>query len=309
MRSKISIITPSFNRSSLIVEAIESVLAQNYPSFEHIVVDGGSTDGTLSLLTKYPHIKLISEPDNGMYDALNKGIRIATGEILGFLNSDDFYEPQIFNTIAESFAIRNVDAVIGGANFFYENSEGTREYFFQSTPPLTHNYWKTIIIGSPIFNAWFFKKPVFDLIGMFDSSYMIAGDRDLLLRFALFGLSYARLDEVIYHYRVHPGSLSMNQDWVHSSKFIDENLHLIDRFQDDPRMPDLASKLFRQFRTRETVTGALRSIRSNNWKQAIAFSELGNRYDHFWPANFMFRTFAGIGRAIRRRYGTLPPQI
>jgi glycosyltransferase involved in cell wall biosynthesis len=293
----------------MIVEAIESVLAQNYPSFEHIVIDAGSTDGTLGLLTKYPHLKLINEPDNGMYDALNKGIRIATGEILGFLNTDDFYEPYIFAKLADIFTKRNVEAVIGTANFFLEDSEGTREYFFQSTPPLTHNYWKTLIIGSPIFNAWFFKKSVFDLIGMFDASYIIAGDRDLLLRFALFGLSYSRLDEVIYHYRYHPGSLSMNQDWLHSSKFIDENLRLINRYQDDPRMPDLASPLFRQFRTRETITGASRSIRSGNWKQAKTYSMQGFYYDHFWLAKFVIRAFTGIVRAILRRFTALPPQV
>jgi len=293
----------------MILKAIESVLAQNYPSFEHIVVDGGSTDGTLSLLTKYPHIKLISEPDNGMYDALNKGIRIATGEILGFLNSDDFYEPQIFHSIADNFTLRNVDAVIGIAKFFLEDSEGLREYFFQSTPPLTHNYWKTLIIGSPIFNAWFFKKPVFDLIGMFDSSFMIAGDRDLLLRFALFGLSYTRLEEVIYHYRYHPGSLSMNQDWLHTSKYINENLRLINRYQGDPRMPDLASKLFGQFRSRETITGASHSIRTGNWEQAKTYSTQGFYYDHFWHFKFVVRAFTGIVRTILRRYGILPPQV
>ena len=73
----ISIITPSFNRCGMITQAIESVLAQNYPHFEHIIVDGGSTDGTLDILSKYSHLKIISEPDKGMYDALNKGLNIA----------------------------------------------------------------------------------------------------------------------------------------------------------------------------------------------------------------------------------------
>ena len=83
---------PCLNRVNLIREAIESVLAQDYPNFEHIVIDGGSTDGTLDVLREYRHLKLISEPDNGLYDAVNKGIRLAQGELIGWLNSDDVYD-------------------------------------------------------------------------------------------------------------------------------------------------------------------------------------------------------------------------
>ena len=309
MPPKITILTPSFNRASMIVEAIESVLAQNYPSFEHVIIDGGSTDGTLGLLARYPHIKIISEPDQGMYDALNKGLGLATGEIIGFLNTDDFYEPHIFTKIANLFTERNKDAVVGIAKYFVESSDGAREYFSQTRLPLPPRYWHELITGNPAFNAWFFKKTAFNLLGMFDNSYKIAGDRDLLIRFALLGLSYEGIEEVFYHYRFHSGSLSMNQDWLHFSKVINENLQLVNHFSQDPRMPDFALTQLRQLRTRETITATFRSARSGNWQQAKTYSMLGLRSDYFWPLKFVFRSFEGILRAIVRIFVDIPPQM
>jgi len=100
--NKISIVTPSFNSAKFIEDCIQSVLNQNYLNFEHIIIDGGSTDGTIEI-KKYPHLKWISEPDEGIYDAMNKGIKLSSGEIIGILNSDDFYEPNIFMSIATIF--------------------------------------------------------------------------------------------------------------------------------------------------------------------------------------------------------------
>ncbi len=114
-----SVITPSFNRVEFVRTAIESVLAQHYEPFEHIIMDGGSTDGTLELLASYPHLRVVSEPDQGLYDALNKGISMARGEIIGQLSSDDFYAPGIFSLIAELFSQNpEADAVSGGARIF-----------------------------------------------------------------------------------------------------------------------------------------------------------------------------------------------
>ncbi|MBE3118097.1 MAG: glycosyltransferase [Candidatus Atribacteria bacterium] len=110
----ISIITPSLNRADMIVTAIESVLAQNYPYFEHIIIDGGSTDGTLNVLGKYPHLRLISELDRGMYDAINKGLALASGEIIGFLNTDDLFADDIFAKVAKKFDDDRILVVAGG---------------------------------------------------------------------------------------------------------------------------------------------------------------------------------------------------
>ena len=114
---KFSVITPSFNNAQYIEQTIKSVLEQNYPNFEHIVIDGGSTDGTVEILKKHSHLKWVSEKDEGQADALNKGFRMATGDIIAWINSDDWYEPNIFGNIAEWFE-RNPDKniVMGDCN-------------------------------------------------------------------------------------------------------------------------------------------------------------------------------------------------
>src|ERR1700755_1492305 len=96
-RMKISIITPSYNQGRFIEDAILSVLSQGYPDFEHIVIDNCSTDNTLDVLKKYPHVKWVSEPDRGQSNALNKGFGLSTGDVLGWLNCDDFYLPGAFH--------------------------------------------------------------------------------------------------------------------------------------------------------------------------------------------------------------------
>src|SRR5687768_17887335 len=99
MLPRITIITPSLNRTDLIGQAIESVINQVYPELEHIVMDAGSTDGTTSVLSQYPHLITRIEPDRGLYDAINNGLRIASGEIVGLLNSDDCYQEGTFSEI------------------------------------------------------------------------------------------------------------------------------------------------------------------------------------------------------------------
>lgn len=110
---KISIITVSLNSETFINDCLTSVNQQNYNDVEHIIIDGGSTDNTINIVKKYPHIKkIVSEPDKGIYDAMNKGIEIATGEIIGFLNSDDFYaNNNVLSNVADIFKKQNhIDA-------------------------------------------------------------------------------------------------------------------------------------------------------------------------------------------------------
>lgn len=114
----ITVITPSFNSGGFIRLTIESVLNQNYPQLEHIIVDGGSTDGTLEVIRGYaalPYLRVISEPDNGQSDAINKGVRIASGDIVGWLNADDCYYPGALTAIGEAFLRHPDSGVIYGS--------------------------------------------------------------------------------------------------------------------------------------------------------------------------------------------------
>ncbi|MCD8182162.1 MAG: glycosyltransferase [Bacteroides sp.] len=124
---KVSIITSCFNREATIRQAIESVLAQDYPDLEYIVVDGASTDGSLKVIREYRDriSTLISEPDKGMYEAINKGIRAATGDIVGLVHSDDFlYDAHIISDIVERFEQTGADLVYGNGLFVdYTNTD------------------------------------------------------------------------------------------------------------------------------------------------------------------------------------------
>ena len=114
---KISVITACLNRKEFIGAAIESVLAQNYPHFEHWIIDGGSSDGTHEVLKRYPHLNVLSEPDRGVYDAWNKGIDRADGDVIAILNSDDMYAAGAFHKCAGLFAASPFAPVGSGLHF------------------------------------------------------------------------------------------------------------------------------------------------------------------------------------------------
>lgn len=121
---KISVITPSLNQGRFIVKTIESVLNQNYPNFEHIIIDAGSKDDTLLILKKYPHLKWISEPDKGPADAINKGFNLANGEIFCWINADDYYESDIFYEVVDIFSTDDKTELLFG-NLTFINEEGS----------------------------------------------------------------------------------------------------------------------------------------------------------------------------------------
>src|SRR5438270_8190210 len=124
---KISVVTPSFNSAETLQQTIESVLSQDYALFEHIIIDGGSTDGTTQLLQKYPHLMWSSERDEGHYDAMNKGITRATGDLVVILNADDCFRPGAFKNVAEAFQKNpQWDALFGDVVFV--NGEGRKIY-------------------------------------------------------------------------------------------------------------------------------------------------------------------------------------
>src|SRR4030042_6702378 len=143
----ISIITPSLNRVHFINDAIHSIMEQNYAEFEHIIIDGGSTDGTLELLSKYPHLKVTSERDRGMYDALNKGLAKIQGDIVGFLNTDDTYALDCFSEINRTFEDRSIDAAVGKATICIDNSEENQAVIMEIAPSNPERLWEKLILG------------------------------------------------------------------------------------------------------------------------------------------------------------------
>jgi glycosyltransferase involved in cell wall biosynthesis len=177
---KISIITICFNSEKTIFKTLESVKKQSFSNIEHIIIDGASNDKTLEICKEYSNsIKIISEPDNGVYDAFNKGLKLATGEIIGFLNADDvFYSEKAVEDIVNAFSNNETDIVYG--NLDYVNKEGKVIRNWISKP-----YEKALVKKGwmPAHPTFYCKKEVYDRLGGYNDSFKIAGDFELCLRF------------------------------------------------------------------------------------------------------------------------------
>lgn len=180
---KVSIITPAYNSGATIRDTIESVLSQTYPLIEYIVVDGASRDNTLAILHEYEYQidKIISEPDNGIYDAMNKGIREASGDIVGVLNSDDFFTSvDTIEMIVKAFKDNEVDAVYGDVHFVdpADLSKSVRYYSSAIFRP-----WLFRFGFMPAHPSFYVKRECYARWGGYALEYKIAADFDLLIRF------------------------------------------------------------------------------------------------------------------------------
>ncbi len=180
---KISIITVVLNHISTIRSTIESVLGQTHPDIEYIIIDGGSTDGSKELIESYGDkiTKFISEPDDGMYDALNKGIRLATGEIIGSLNADDIYTSnRILETVAATFKKTHIDSLFADLHYVRESdlNKTVRYYSGKSFTPARLRFG-----FMPPHPTFFVKKTLYEEYGYYKTNYHIAADFELIIRF------------------------------------------------------------------------------------------------------------------------------
>jgi glycosyltransferase involved in cell wall biosynthesis len=178
---KISILTPSFNSGRYLERAIKSVLAQNDPDFEHIVVDGGSTDETVSILRRHPHLKWVSEPDEGQCDAMNKAFAQSSGEIIAYLNADDWFELGIFAHIRQLFSAHpEAGMVVGNLYVRYADSGTVRLVVPTKTYRGALLHFRKDFPLNPV--SYFYRREVQDSIGAFPLHLHYTMDYWFLLR-------------------------------------------------------------------------------------------------------------------------------
>lgn len=178
---KISILTVCYNSAATIESTLKSVASQKHPDIEYIIVDGGSTDGTLDIIKRYKNVTvLVSEPDNGIYDAMNKGIKLASGDVIGTLNADDFYiSDSALNDVAKVFEDDAIEACF--ADLIYVDQDDTDKIV---------RYWKSQTYKSGLFKqgwmpahpTFFVRKNIYEKFGVFDLNFKIAADFELLFR-------------------------------------------------------------------------------------------------------------------------------
>jgi glycosyltransferase involved in cell wall biosynthesis len=178
---KISVITATYNSAATVRDTLTSVRQQDYTDVEHIIVDGRSSDGTLEIVANFPHIaRIVSEKDKGIYDAMNKGIRIATGEVIGILNSDDIYiDRSVLSAVAKAFADPAVMTVYADLQYVYpENLDRIKRTWI--TGPFRK---KSFYYGwMPPHPTFFVRKEVYERIGLFNTDLRTAADYELMLR-------------------------------------------------------------------------------------------------------------------------------
>ncbi len=213
---KFSIITPSFNQGRFIADCIESVQAQVGDGFEveHIVIDAGSTDETLEVLKKYPHLNWVSEPDQGMSDGINKGFLKATGDWLMWLNCDDYLQPGALAKVAD-FISKHPDAdVVHGDCIFVKEDQSTirRKY---DTPV---DEWDFLFVGCVIpSTSTFYRKEIIDASHLLDVNYKNTMDLEYYLRLIRLGYRFAYLPEALASFRLHKESTTeKNLNRMHS---------------------------------------------------------------------------------------------
>jgi len=180
---KISVITATYNSAATVAECLDSIASQDWPEVEHIVVDGGSTDGTLDVLErKFEQIsRLVSEPDDGIYDALNKGIGLATGEVVGFLHADDVLaDDKVLSRIAASLSDPKVEGVYGDLQYVRNDDSGAIVRHWEAGEFSADRLrWGWM----PPHPALYVRRAWYEQLGMFDIRYRIAADYLCMLKF------------------------------------------------------------------------------------------------------------------------------
>jgi len=257
----VSIVTPSYNQGKFIEETILSVKNQTYPRIEHIVVDGGSTDGTLDILKKYGNsIIWISEPDKGQSDAINKGWRMAKGEILAYLNSDDTYMPWTVET-AVKHLLENPDVgmVYGDCDIIDEHSQATRQHsateFNLSDLICSRN-----MIPQP---TVFLRRQVLETAGYLDVNLNMAMDYDLWIRIGLkHRVKY--IPERLASFRACRGTKSAEQPYG----WVPEHLRILDGLFSSPTLPGELKALRRRAYSNLSFVNGIRSYSLCHMKEA-----------------------------------------
>ncbi len=215
MLPKISIITPSFNQGKYLEKTILSVLNQNYPNLEYIIIDGGSTDESVEIIKKYEEqiSYWVSEADEGQTHAINKGFKKATGDLVAWMNSDDVYFENAFDHISQAFNQTggNFDVYFGDKANINEVGTVIREYLYPPFSGWGIKYTTNMNISN---QSAFWKRKLFDKVGFLNEEIQFAMDYEYFLRLYMRGASFYKISEVLGALRMYSENKSSDEKWL-----------------------------------------------------------------------------------------------
>jgi len=301
---RFTIITPCLNREKFIAEAIESVLAQQYDDVEHWIIDGGSTDKTLDIVRSYSHLRVVSERDRGVYDAFNKGLDRATGDAVIFLNSDDLLTPGTLAFAQQIFQNAIGTLIISGGCEIFRQTDAGREVEMHryADPKQNQLNFRNVTLGYPNINARIFRRSVFARLGRFNLAYPMASDRDLLMRAALANIPDAPVANIVYRYRWHEGSLTMNAGNSSMSQAQRDGLNIIASLLADPKINDDQRQILARWRRECVATEIMIQALNRNLARAAAIFLETLSQESLLPFTLWRLGWLAVGRRIRTYY-------
>lgn len=297
---RITVLTPCLNGARYIREAVESVRRQRYPNIEHLVLDAGSTDGTLAILANYPAVNIVCEPDKGLYDAMNKGIARATGEIIGFLNTDDLYANGILDEVGRAFSgDLELDIAVGKTIVFDDLGYRLGKSVVIRDHAREDGFWlPELTFGAPAINGRFFRHRVFERIGIFDQSYALSADRHFLIRAGLAALKSRSLGRLSYCYRTHGGSLTLSDENPHAISILHEHIRMALEFEHLTRNDPARRRVFAAWHAFESAKLIRLALISASFGKATASLSRLNQDNPLWP--FHVTRGVALRNAVRR---------
>lgn len=226
---KISIVTPNYNYGQYIGQTIESVVQQNYENIEHIIVDDGSTDNSVEIIKgfqeKYPNkIKLIIQKNQGQSSAINVGLRAATGDIIGWINSDDYYLPNSFKVVAKRLANKNIDAIY--SNVYHSDSNGN---IIKDVITQNSKKWMSLFYCFIPSNTFFFKRVILDKGIFIDNKFEITMDKEFFAHIYYSGYKIKKVNAYFAHFRWHNNNKSIDTKEVKLIR-LDEGIEIFNRY-------------------------------------------------------------------------------
>lgn len=276
--AQFTIVTPVLNRASTVGGCIESVARQfgDADTIQHVIIDGGSDDGTLEVLANFPHIELVHEPVRGIYVAMNRGLSLARHEVVGIVNSDDLLEPGTLAAVSALLAEHPKAEVIAGRGVVERVENGMRRVV-RRVSRLGHlsQNWDLLFHGSPTLNARFFRRYVLERYGFFNTSYSICADREMLIRLKLAGVVTLPVDQVFYRYLEHDDSATLNAGRRHDLRMREEHIAIAESYLSGGRLSASQSRCFRGWIAAERARNALAMLERGEWGRARREAAMG----------------------------------